>query len=235
MKRYCGAMLLSAVMLLCLVGCLVAKDPLPSLDLLLAEDFEQVPVGEVPTSWLIIDGTPVVTDELASTRSLRLEPNPEAGANITQGDRIYVLFTPQDEVVEIEFDLYLTSEVRGLVVSGLGEFDGENQLETRKASIENAGPYLIYTNDKGIQKYDGSFKTIGYYTANQWMEMKLKIDVAAESYTLFIDGVPCEPAGFRTSHEVLTGIAFSVSGTANAHTVYIDNLKVWGKEDLDEE
>jgi len=217
-----------------LILSLVSFPVLASETILFTEDFEDVNIGQVPDGFIVMGGTPGVSDEVsegAGGKSLKINPPPELK---TWGDYAVLGFKAQQKVT-IEFSVYMTNTA----TKALSFMCYQNEKSIEKP--ENAGPYVAVDNPNKTQYgnfmyYDGAYKFFGTAEPNRWYRIKVVInpDIGSAfkgTYDIYIDDMDTpvvSKANFRNPLAQVAYIGFSLyQWDKPAGPYYIDNIKVW--------
>ena len=184
--------------------------PVGNGKLLLVEDFESVPVGEVPPGFTKTGAVGVVDDVAHSgKKSLRMEAAPNGARKITlSGDvlkalagehwgRLYFkvqLPTPLPEPGGKSTVIHSTL-VSGSALSPVSNDPIEVRMLGMVMGAKGSFQYLYNVQPKSRKEFGKGTKSIYHYT-DQWTLAEWHVDYATQTYELFIDGEPIKAASF---------------------------------------
>ena len=216
------------------------------LTLLYSTDFEEVPVGQLPEGWMLVD-------QPRSPDAPRVVEAPEEVASAATGARTLfvgrtkdtstetkyaaIVIPPAKERVRVSFDMYTTSAPRSLRVTLGGSSRPPSSVHPGSA---NTAIFLAAWNGELralVGKPAQQWVHAGSYTPKQWHRVTLDIDVAGKRYWVYMDGDPfaqnADPIPFYSAeYDDINTVAFayqSISTQNNTDPVYIDNVEIWGR------
>ncbi len=180
-----------------------AQSPAPKL--LLSEDFESTPVGQVPKEFTKAGAVAVAEDTAHSGKhSLRIEPAVKGGRVITlQGPQVAALggqfWGRLYFKVKMPAPLPLVPEgktsaaIHTTIVSGKAASPAFNDpIEVRLlgtiTDMTGAFKYLYNVQPKGGRKEFGPSSKARFHYTDEWTLAEWSVDNATQSYQLFING-----------------------------------------------
>jgi hypothetical protein len=196
--------------------------------------------AELPSGWewLLTSNSPdkpIVATDPTNPGNRVLAMSRTANTNALTG-RIYTVFNPVKERLQVSFRMLATTDVRALrlILGGTA-----NTLENIHGSATYSGIYLItnggrfnFLRDVAANKWVSA----GSYTPGQWVKVTLDLDIPAQSLDVYIDDAQMpsntEPIAFLVSYDDFNTISFSyqsVTSQNNTAPMYIDDLVIRGK------
>ena len=205
------------------------------------EGFESAAAGALPQGWGVITttgstDTPRVEAPAGIADGKVLALTRTAGSpNVT--NHAYFTFPPATKRLVVSFDMFATSTRRALRVTL-----GGSSRSPQSVHGSTSGAAIFIAMNAGIVRSlldapSNTWADAGNYSAGRWHTFTFDIDIAAQTFDVYIDGSPvkanAEPIPFhQTEYGDLNTIAFayqSVSTQNNTAPVYIDNVRVWGE------
>ena len=174
-------------------------------DLVLSEDFESTPVGQIPKAFTKTGAVAVAEDAAHSgKRSLRIEPATKGGRFITlQGDKVAALGgqfwgrlyfkvnlpAPLPVIPEGKTSAAIhTTLVSGKTTSPLANDPIEVRLLGTITDMTGAFKYLYNVQPKGGRKEFGPSGKAHFHYTDEWTLAEWYVDNATQTYQLFING-----------------------------------------------
>lgn len=122
-----------------------------------------------------------------------------------------------------------TSTTDSMIFEGRFRSD-DNSVGTKYIMIEKTGGdhansvYIYFSSNGNIYYYDGSAYSLQAYSADTWYYLKAVVNVSADTFDLWIDGVSRVSSG-GTLGDITAGIsAISIRGWSSSQNFYTDNL-----------
>ncbi|MBO9607114.1 MAG: hypothetical protein J7639_14235 [Paenibacillaceae bacterium] len=180
----------------------------------LAEDFQLTTTGQVPTGWTATTGANLVAvQDAGGNRYLATTENANSTANTatyTFGTAIAASFTANLRVFAAQ------TNAEGYFLT-LKDGAGDKVIE------------LLFDGNKLSRRVGSSGKStlLGGYAANQWYDIRVDADMAAQTYSVSIDGTPIATA---------TGVSLLKTASAIASysfASYRYQSGTFGVDDLD--
>jgi hypothetical protein len=186
----------------------LADPPIGSGKLLLLEDFESTPVGEIPMGFTKTGAVGVVDDVAHSgKKSLRMEAAVKGGRRISlKGDAVAALggehwgrlyFKVQLPAPEAEGTVKVihSTLVSGLAVSPNFKDPIEVRVLGTLTGSKGTFSYLYNVQPKKRPEFAKGTKSIYHYT-EEWTLAEWHVDYATQTYELFINGSLVPEASF---------------------------------------
>jgi hypothetical protein len=190
--------------------------------LVISEDFESTPVGEIPKGFTK-SGAVAVTDETAHSgkKCLKIEPAQKGARKITKAGpeltalggehwgRMYLkvkLPTPVPVIPEGKTSAVIHSTmVDAEATSPLAHDHIDIRLVSSCTNPKGTSTYLFNVQPKGGRKeFSKSTKSI-YHYSDQWTLVEWHLDAATQTYQLFLDGKEITDACFSKGAGNLEG------------------------------
>ncbi|WP_026874433.1 right-handed parallel beta-helix repeat-containing protein [Jiangella gansuensis] len=181
---------------------------------ILTEDFEATDLGSLPAGWTT-SGSPgsagVVADPDGTGRSLRIDHQ-------TTGSSSFLASLPfPAQTGELVLRLRTRAEQTGAYGYGPWLRDGANVH----------GPMVAFLNNGNFGVYrSNSWGAIGGYEAGRWYDLVLRIDVAANRYSVAVDGtILAVDVPFRGSVDDLALLQFGAF-SGDTGTFHVDDIEL---------
>ncbi|MFK7696811.1 glycosyl hydrolase [Paenibacillus sp. HJGM_3] len=140
-----------------------------------SEDFQGTTVGQLPAGWTATTGANAVTVAADSGGNRYLSTTENANSVTNEAK---VGFTPLTDDVSMEMRI-LAQQTTGSAWFTLRDSNGVKAVE------------LAFDQNRLARKLpDNTHSTLQNYTANQWYDIRVEIDMSAQVYDVEINGVP---------------------------------------------